>query len=197
MNNNRHIANNVKITALYERLSRDDELEGTSNSIVNQMKILEDYAIKQGFTNIRHFQDDGYSGTNWDRPGWKELIAEVEAGNVGTVIVKDMSRIGRDYLQVGFFTEVMFKERGVRFIAISNNIDSDNRESGEFAPFLNIMSEWYARDNSRKLKAAFRSKGKSGKRTTNKCIYGYLKDPQDKTKWIVDETAAAIKTHIE
>jgi len=143
MNNSRQTAktNTAKITALYERLSRDDELEGTSNSIVNQRQILEDYAIKQGFTNIRHFHDDGYSGTNWDRPGWKELIAEVEADNVGAVIAKDMSRIGRDYLQVGFYTEVFFRQKGVRFIAVSNNIDSANSESGEFAPFLNIMAE--------------------------------------------------------
>ena len=141
--NNRQPISMPKITALYSRLSHDDELEGTSNSIINQRQILQDYAEKQGFTNIRHFQDDGYSGTNWDRPGWKALIAEVEAGNVAVCAVKDLSRVGRDYLQVGFYTEVMFKERGVRFIAISNNIDSNNRESAEFAPFLNIMSEWY------------------------------------------------------
>ena len=145
MNTSRQAAkiNNTRITALYERLSVDDALDGTSNSIVNQRQILEDFANKNGFTNIQHFSDDGFSGTNWERPGWKALIAEVEAGNVGTVIVKDMSRVGRDYLQVGFYTEVMFKKHGVRFIAVSNNIDSDNKESAEFAPFLNLMSEWY------------------------------------------------------
>lgn len=184
--------NQTKIVALYSRLSRDDELAGESNSITTQKRILEEYTDKNGFSNIRHFSDDGYSGVNFDRPGWKQLIAEVEAGNVAVVIAKDLSRVGRDYLQTGFYTEVFFREKGIRFIAIANNIDSQNQDSGEFAPFLNIMSEWYARDNSRKLKAAFRSKGKSGKRTTNKCIYGYVKNPQDKTKWVVDEAAAPI-----
>ena len=184
--------NQTKITALYSRLSRDDELAGESNSITTQKRILEEYAEKNGFTNIRHFSDDGHSGVNFDRPAWKELVAEAEAGNVAVVLAKDLSRVGRDYLQTGFYTEVFFREKGIRFIAIANNIDSANQDSGEFAPFLNIMSEWYARDNSRKLKAAFRSKGKSGKRTTNKNIYGYLKDPQDKSKWIVDETVAPI-----
>ena len=182
----------TKITALYSRLSRDDELAGESNSITNQKAMLAEYATKNGFTNIRHFSDDGFSGVNFERPAWKELIAEIEAGRVSAVLAKDMSRVGREYLQTGFYTEVFFREKGVRFIAIANNIDSANRDSGEFAPFLNIMSEWYARDNSRKLKNAFQAKGKSGKRTTNKVIYGYLKDPADKTKWIVDTEAAPI-----
>ena len=154
--------------------------------------MLEDYAARNGFTNVRHFSDDGYSGTNFNRPAWKEMIAEIEAGNVAAVLAKDLSRVGREYLQTGFYTDVFFREKGVRFIAIANNIDSANSDSAEFAPFLNIMSEWYARDNSRKLKAAFRAKGKSGKRTTNKAVYGFLKDPNDKTKWIVDEEAAVI-----
>ncbi len=182
----------TKITALLSRLSRDDELQGESNSITNQKSLLEDYATKHGFTNLVHYSDDGYSGTNFERPAWKRMIADIEAGRVGAVLCKDMSRVGRDYLQVGFYTEVMFRQRGVRFIAISNNIDSDNSDSAEFAPFLNIMAEWYARDTSRKLKTVFRAKGASGKRTTNKCIYGYLKDPRDKTKWVVDEEAAPI-----
>jgi DNA invertase Pin-like site-specific DNA recombinase len=144
MNTSRQSAENRnRITALYARLSVDDALDGTSNSIINQQKLLEEYAAKNGFTNVRFYQDDGWSGTRWDRPAWEELIAEVEAGNVSTVIVKDMSRVGRDYLQVGFYTEVMFRKHGVRFIAVSNNIDSDNKESAEFAPFLNLMSEWY------------------------------------------------------
>jgi hypothetical protein len=185
-------SNQTKITALYSRLSRDDELAGESNSITTQKRILAEYAGKNGFANVRHFSDDGFSGVNFDRPAWKELAAEVEAGNVAAVIAKDLSRVGRDYLQTGFYTEVLFREKGVRFIAIANNIDSENQDSAEFAPFLNIMSEWYARDNSRKLKTAFRSKGKSGKRTTNKSVYGYLKDPNDKTKWIVDTEVAPI-----
>jgi len=185
-----------KMTALLSRLSRDDELQGESNSITNQKAILEEYANKHGFVNLFHYSDDGYSGTNFDRPAWKRLVADIEAGKVGTVICKDMSRVGRDYLQVGYYTEVMFRQHGVRFIAISNNIDSDKSESTEFAPFLNIMSEWYARDTSRKLKTVFQAKGRSGRRTTNKAVYGYLKDPSDKTKWIVDAEAAAVIRHI-
>ena len=129
----------LKITALYERLSKDDELNGESNSITNQKKILEDYAEKNGYANISHYTDDGWSGASFDRPNWKRLIEDVEQGKIGTVIVKDMSRVGRDYLQVGFYTEVMFREKGVHFIAISNGVDSEKRESAEFAPFLNIM----------------------------------------------------------
>jgi DNA invertase Pin-like site-specific DNA recombinase len=182
--------NQPKITALYSRLSRDDELVGESNSITNQKSLLADYAEKNGFTNCVHFSDDGRSGVDFERPAWKEMIAEIEAGNVAVCIAKDLSRVGRNYLQVGFYTEVMFKERGVRFIAIANNIDSESGEGNEFAPFINIMSEWFARDTSRKLKTVFRAKGQSGKRTTNKLIYGYLKDPRDKTKWIVDTEAA-------
>jgi DNA invertase Pin-like site-specific DNA recombinase len=192
MNNNNRQSNQPLITALYTRLSRDDELAGESNSITTQKHILEEYAAKNNFFNVRHFSDDGHSGVNFDRPAWKQLVAEVEAGNVATVIAKDLSRVGRDYLQTGFYTEVFFREKSIRFIAIANNIDSANSESVEFAPFLNIMSEWYARDNSRKLKAAFRAKGRSGKRTTSKSVYGYLKDPSDKTKWIVDEEAAPV-----
>jgi len=182
----------TKYTALYERLSRDDELVGESNSIINQKAMLAEYAAKNGFANTRHFSDDGYSGVSFDRPAWKELIAEIEAGRVSAVLAKDLSRVGREYLQTGFYTEVFFREKGVRFIAVDNNIDSTNRDSNEFAPFLNIMNEHYARDNSRKLKNAFRAKGRSGKRTTNKAVYGFLKDPQDKTKWVVDAEAAAV-----
>ena len=133
---------NEKITALYERLSKDDDLLGESNSIVNQKAMLESYAIQQGFSNLQHYSDDGYSGGNFERPDWKRLIADIEAGKVGTVIVKDMSRVGRDYLQTGFYTEVLFREQGVRFIAISNGVDSNDKSTSEFAPFLNIMNEW-------------------------------------------------------
>ena len=188
--------NRNKITALYARLSVDDAADGISNSIVNQQKILEDYAAKNGFTNVRFFADDGYSGTRWDRPSWTELIAEVEAGNVQTVITKDMSRVGRDYLQVGFYTEVMFRKHNVRFIAISNNIDSNNKESAEFAPFLNLMSEWYARDCSRKVKTVLQTKGNSGTPLANAPIYGYKRSPEDKNHWIIDEEAAAVVRRI-
>ena len=130
---------NGKITALYERLSRDDDLTGDSNSIINQKKMLEDYAKANGFTNCVHFTDDGWSGGSFDRPSWKRMIEGIGKGEIAAVLVKDLSRVGRDYLQVGFYTEVMFREKGVRFVAITNGVDSDKRESSEFAPFLNIM----------------------------------------------------------
>jgi site-specific DNA recombinase len=171
-----------RITALYERLSRDDELAGDSNSIVNQKKMLEDYAKSNGYTDLVHFTDDGYSGGNFDRPGWKEMLRQIEDGSIGTVIVKDMSRVGRDYLQVGFYTEVFFREKGVHFFAISNGVDSDINTSSEFAPFLNIMNEWYLRDCSRKIKAVLQAKGRDGKPITNNPPYGYIKDPEDKNR---------------
>ena len=185
-----------KITALYERLSRDDELTGDSNSIINQKKLLEDYAKSHGFTNCAHFTDDGWSGANFDRPNWKRMIESIESGEVSHVLVKDLSRVGRDYLQVGFYTEVMFRENGVRFIAIANGVDSDKRESSEFAPFLNIMNEWYIRDCSRKITSVLRARGMSGKHTSNHCIYGYKKDPNDKDHWIIDEEAAEVVRRI-
>lgn len=137
-------SNQGKITALYERLSRDDELQGESNSILNQKKYLEDYARKNGFNNIQHFTDDGYSGTNFNRPGFQSMIAEIEAGHIATVIVKDMSRFGRNYLEVGFYTEIQFPSKGVRFIAINNNVDSANPTDNDFTPFLNIMNEMFS-----------------------------------------------------
>ena len=130
-----------KITALYERLSRDDDLAGDSNSVINQKKYLEGYAADHGYGNCVHYTDDGWSGGNFDRPAWKRLVSDIEAGKVALVLTKDMSRIGRDYLQTGFYTEVLFSKFGVRFIAIGNSIDSDDPSSSEFAPFVNIMSE--------------------------------------------------------
>ncbi|MBR3996406.1 MAG: DUF4368 domain-containing protein [Clostridia bacterium] len=185
-----------KITALYERLSRDDELTGDSNSIVNQKKYLEGYAQQQGYDNCIHYTDDGYSGGNFERPAWKRLIADVEAGKVAHIIVKDMSRIGRDYLQTGFYTEVMFRQYGVHFVAVANNVDSDDLNSNEFAPFLNIMNEWYLRDLSKKQRAAIKVKGESGKPTSNSAIYGYKKDPNDKHHWLIDEEAAEVVRRI-
>ena len=186
----------TKITALYERLSRDDELTGDSDSVINQKIQLEEYAARQGFTNYVHYTDDGWSGGNFDRPSWTRLIADIEAGKVGCVLAKDMSRIGRDYLQVGYFTEVVFRQNQVRFIAIGNGIDSENPGSSEFAPFINIMSEWYLRDLSRKQRAAIKVKGESGKPITNCAIYGYVKDPNDKYHWLIDEEAAAVVRRI-
>lgn len=189
-------AENEKIIALYERLSRDDEMVGDSNSIVNQKKMLEDYAKQNGYTNIEHFTDDGYSGGSFDRPDWKRMVAGIEDGSIGTVIVKDMSRIGRDYLQVGFYTEVMFKEKEVHFIAIANGVDNQKRESSEFAPFLNIMNEWYIRDSSRKVTTVLRARGMEGKHTTNNAIYGYRKSEEDKNQWVIDEEAAEVVRRI-
>lgn len=188
--------NSIKITALYERLSRDDELQGESNSITNQKHFLEDYARKNGFVNIRHFIDDGVSGTTFDREGFQSMIAEVEAGNVAVIIVKDMSRFGRDYLKVGFYTEVMFKEKGVRFIAINNGIDSSNQQDSDFTPFLNIMNEWYARDSSRKIQAIFKARMQEGKRVSPSVPYGYRRDPDDKQHLIIDPEPAAVVRHI-
>ena len=190
------MAHSTKITALYERLSRDDELQGPSNSILNQQAFLEDFCKRNSFTNVRHFTDDGVSGTTFDRDGFKAMIAEVEAGNVATIIVKDMSRFGRDYLKVGFYTDVMFRDKGVRFIAVNNGIDSDKQGDNDFTPFLNIMNEFYARDSSRKIQAIFKARMQDGKRVSPSVPYGYRRDPQDKQHLIVDEEAAAVVRRI-
>lgn len=179
-----------KITALYCRLSRDDELQGDSNSIVNQKNILSKYAKDNGFKNLQYFVDDGFSGTNFNRPAWNDLIALIEENKVGAIIVKDMSRLGRDYLKVGFYTEVMFDEKNIRFIAINNGIDSANQADSDFTPFLNIINEWYAKDTSKKIRAVMKAKGESGKPLTTRPPFGYMKSPDDKTKWIVDDEAA-------
>lgn len=157
------------------RLSRDDENEGDSNSISNQKKMLEKYARDNGYTNWQFYVDDGYSGTNFNRPGFQEMLADIEAGRVNTVIVKDMSRFGRNYLQVGMYTEMMFPDKDVRFIAINNNVDSDKQDDNDFTPFLNIINEWYAKDTSKKIRAVFKNKGMSGQRLGTHAPYGYLK----------------------
>ena len=185
-----------KITALYCRLSRDDELQGDSNSIKNQKAILQKYAEDNGFRNLRFFVDDGYSGTNFDRPDFQRMIAEMGDGNVATIIVKDMSRLGRDYLKVGYYTEVAFPEADVRFIAINNGVDSANQQDSDFTPFLNIINEWYAKDTSKKIRAVFKAKGESGKPLCTNPPYGYVKDPQDKLHWIIDEDAATVVKEI-
>ena len=189
-------ARTKKITALYERLSRDDELQGESNSIKNQKAFLEDYARRNGFLNIRHYTDDGVSGTTFDRKGFQAMIAEIEADNVATVIVKDMSRFGRDYLQVGFYTDILFKDKDVRFIAVNNGIDSDKQSDNDFTPFLNIMNEWYARDSSRKIRAIFQARMQEGKRVSASVPYGYRRNPENKQQLIVDERAAVVVRRI-
>ncbi len=184
------------ITALYERLSRDDEQLGDSNSVVNQKKMLETYCEQNGYTNIVHYTDDGYSGGSFDRPDWKRLIEDIEAGKVGRVITKDMSRIGRNYLEVGYYTEIYFGQKDIHFIAIANGVDSDNQGSSEFAPFLNVMNEWYLRDCSRKIRATKQVIGNSGKHISSHAPYGYKKDPEDKHHWLVDEEAAEVVRRI-
>ena len=186
----------IKYTALYERLSRDDEMQGESNSIVNQKRYLEEYAQAQGFKNIRHFTNDGYSGTNFKRPGFQEMIAAIEAGEIDVVCVKDLSRFGRDYLKVGFYTEIMFPEKGVRFIAINNSVDSANPMENDFTPFLNIMNEWYAKDTSNKIRAIFRSRMQDGKRCSGAIPYGYKRDPEDKNHLLIEEEAAKVVRRI-
>ncbi|MCD7723953.1 MAG: recombinase family protein [Clostridiales bacterium] len=181
-----------KITALYCRLSRDDELQGDSNSIKNQKAILQKYADDNGFSNTSYFVDDGWSGTTFERPDWQRLMGLVDEGKVGTIIVKDMSRLGRDYLKVGMYTEMIFPNADIRFIAINNGVDSDNQAENDMTPFINIFNEFYAKDTSRKVRAVIKAKGQSGKPLTTNPPYGYIKDPQDKTKWIVDEEAAEV-----
>lgn len=183
----------TKITPLYERLSRDDELQGESNSISNQKSMLEDYARRNGFPNPTHFTDDGISGTRFDRPGFTAMMEEVEAGRVEAIIVKDMSRLGRDYLKVGQIMEIL-RQHGVRLIAINDGVDSEKGDN-DFTPFLNIMYEFYARDTSKKIKSVFKAKGMSGKHMTGTVIYGYLWD-EKRENWIVDEEAAAVVRRI-
>ena len=184
---------NEKITPLYERLSRDDELQGESNSISNQKKMLEDYARRNGLPNPTHFTDDGISGTRFDRPGFLAMMEEVEAGRVEAIVIKDMSRLGRDYLKVGQVMEIL-RQRGVRLIAINDGVDSLKGDD-DFTPFRNIMNEFYARDTSRKIRSVFKSKGMSGKHLTGTVIYGYLWD-EKREHWLVDEEAAAVVRHI-
>ena len=181
------------ITALYPRLSHEDELQGESNSISNQKRILETYAKQNGFSNLRWYTDDGYSGANFQRPGFQAMLADIEAGKVGTVIVKDMSRLGRNYLQVGMYTEMIFPQKGVRFIAINDGVDSAQGEN-DFAPLRNIFNEWLVRDMSKKIKAVKRSKGMSGKPITSKPVYGYLMDEDE--NFIIDEEAAPVVRQI-
>lgn len=183
------------ITALYARLSQEDALDGESNSIANQKKILLKYATDNGFPNPTFFIDDGVSGVTFDRPGWNEMIGLAEAGKVTSVIVKDMSRMGRDYLKVGYYTESFFAERDIRYIAINDGVDSDKGDN-EFTPFRNLFNDFYARDTSKKIRAVMRAKGNSGEHLCTNPPYGYKKDPDDKKKWIVDEEAAEVVKHI-
>ena len=179
------------VTALYCRLSRDDELQGDSNSIINQKKILQKYALDHGWKNIRFYIDDGISGTTFNRLGFQEMIADIEAGIVKRVIIKDMSRLGRDYLQVGMYTEIMFPEHDVHFIAVNDGVDSKQGDN-EFTPFRNIINEWYAKDTSEKIRAVMKVKGNAGEHLTTNAPYGYMKDPANPKQWVRDNDAANV-----
>ena len=179
------------VTALYCRLSQDDKLEGDSNSIINQKKILQKYALEHGWTNYRFYIDDGISGTTFNRPGFQEMIADIEAGIVKRVIIKDMSRFGRDYLQVGMYTEIMFPEHDVHFIAVNDGVDSTQGDN-EFTPFRNIINEWYAKDTSKKIRAVMKVKGNAGEHLTTNAPYGYMKSPENPKVWIKDAEPAQV-----
>ena len=181
---------NEKWTALYVRLSRDDENEGDSNSIAHQIEILTRYCQDREISSYKVYKDDGWSGTNFKRPGFMEMMADIEAGLVGMVVVKDMSRFGRNYLEVGLYTEIRFPEMGVRFIAINDGVDSDDQRGNDFTPFRNIINEWYAKDTSKKIRAVFRNKGLSGQRLASNAPYGYIKGEDGHL--VVDEETAPV-----
>lgn len=183
-----------KITALYCRLSQEDERAGESESISNQKMILQKYADEHHFFNTRFFVDDGFSGVSFEREGFQSMIAEVEAGNVSTVIVKDLSRLGRNYIKVGFYTDMLFPKKNVRFIAINNGVDSETQGDSDFTPFLNIMNEWYAKDTSKKIRAVKQAQAQKGQRVNGEYPYGYLVDPGNKNHLIPDpETAPVVR----
>ena len=179
-----------KITALYCRLSSDDDFNGESNSITHQKAILSEFASSHNFKFIKFYVDDGISGTTINRPAFQQMLSDVESNSIGTVIVKDLSRLGRNYLIVGECTEVIFPEHNVRFISVSDNVDSESNNGNDIMPFHNLMNEWYARDISRKQRAVIQNKGNSGYRLTTKAIYGYKKD--ENKQWVVDEPAAQV-----
>lgn len=182
--------NQYGITALYPRLSRDDDMQGESNSITNQKAMLQKYADEHHFVNTKFYVDDGYSGTNFNRPGFKEMLADIEAGYVTTVIVKDMSRLGRNYLEVGYYTDTYFPDHNVRFIAVNDGVDSELGED-DFTPFRNIINEWYAKDISRKIRSSKKIRGNAGE-PLGPPPYGYMKDPENPKQWIIDEAAAEV-----
>ncbi len=189
-------SNDDKITALYCRLSQDDGREGESNSITNQKAILEKYAKDHNLIPYKIYVDDGVSGTTFERDGFKEMLSDIEQGLVSTVVVKDLSRFGRDHIMVGYYTEMLLPSMNVRFIAINDNVDTENSESNEFAPFTNIFNEWYAKNASKKINAVFKAKGESGQRLGSSIPYGYKANPNNPKEIIVDEEAAKVVRYI-
>ena len=183
-------------TALYCRLSCDDDLAGDSNSIKNQKMLLKQYADEQRLKNIRYYVDDGYSGSNFDRPDFKRMLADIDDGLISTVVVKDMSRFGRDHILVGYYTKYYLPEADVRFIAIYDQVDSETNPDDDITPFKNILNEMYAKDCSRKIRAVVKAKGNSGKHISTLPPLGYMKDPDNKEKWIIEEKGAEIVKEI-
>lgn len=181
-----------KITALYCRLSQEDENKGDSNSIQNQRAILEKYAKDNGFENIQIFIDDGYSGVSFNRPDFQRLLEMMEQGKVATLITKDLSRLGRNYIEVGNYTEMLFPRWNVRYIAVNDNYDSLYSEGNEFAPFKNLFNEWFARDTSKKIRAVVKAKAERGERVSTQIPYGYKKDPDVKGHLLIDEETAPV-----
>ncbi|MBQ6706072.1 MAG: recombinase family protein [Clostridia bacterium] len=185
-----------RITALYCRLSQEDEKKGDSDSIVNQKEMLQRYAKQNGFTNTQVFVDDGYSGVSFNRPGFQSLLELMENGKVETLITKDLSRLGRNYLEVGQYTEIMFPRWNVRYIAVNDNYDSLYTEGNELAPFKNLFNEWYARDTSKKIRAVLKAKAERGERIGTSIPYGYKRDPEHKGRLLVNEETAPIVRRI-
>lgn len=182
----------MQYTALYARLSVDDAVEGDSNSIKNQKLMLGKYAEEHGFKNVRYYVDDGCSGTNFNRPDFQRMIEDIENGEISTVIVKDMSRFGRDHIMVGYYTQYVLPEADVRFIAIYDQVDSTSGIEDDITPFKNILNEMYAKDCSRKIKAVLKAKGNNGKHLSSRPPYGYIRDPENRDRWIIDEDAAKV-----
>ena len=178
------------ITALYCRLSRDDGVEGDSNSVANQKKLLKRFSKENGLSNTRYYVDDGYTGTNFERPGFQKMIEDIDLGYISTVIVKDLSRLGRRYDMVGYYMDTYFPDGDVRFIAVNDNIDSDEGES-EIAPFKNVLNEFYARDISKKCRSSYRIRGSTGEPLAPP-PYGYIKSPDNPKKWVIDPEAAQV-----
>ena len=189
-------SNQRKITALYCRLSQDDGLDGDSNSIQNQKRILEQYAIDRRFPNPQFYVDDGYSGASFNRPDFQRMMADMEDGKIGIIITKDLSRLGRNQLHTGLYIEERFPQFGVRYIAINDNVDTENAESSELMPFKNLFNEWFVRDTSRKIRAVQRAKAERGERLGTRAPYGYQKDENTKGRLLVDEEAAAVVRRI-
>lgn len=186
------IQSSQKITALYCRLSQEDMRQGDSDSIVNQKMILEKYAKENGFENTQVFADDGYSGVNFERPAFRRMLDLIEDGKIGVIITKDLSRLGRNYIEVGSYTEIYFPKNNVRYIAVNDNFDSMYTDGNELAPFKNLFNEWFARDTSKKIRAVKRAKAEKGERIGSRPPYGYVKDPNNKNHIIVDEETAPV-----